>query len=40
MTQIGQMTLFNLMKAYSSYDPDVGYCQGMGFLGGIILLHV
>ena len=24
---LGQKGLFNVMKAYSSYDPSVGYCQ-------------
>ena len=36
----GQVALFNLLKAYSSYDLDVGYCQGMGFLAGLLLLQV
>ncbi|SPO39895.1 related to GYP5 - GTPase-activating protein (GAP) [Pseudozyma flocculosa] len=26
---IGQENLFNVVKAYSLYDPEVGYCQGM-----------
>ncbi len=24
----GQLALFNVLKAYSILDPDVGYCQG------------
>ncbi|XP_069162661.1 TBC1 domain family member 1 [Procambarus clarkii] len=36
----GQLALFNLLKAYSLLDKDVGYCQGLSFVGGILLLHV
>ncbi len=25
---LGQTSLFNVLKAYSVYDPRVGYCQG------------
>lgn len=31
--------LFNLLKVYSVYDPDVGYTQGMGFLTTPLLLN-
>lgn len=34
------MSLFNLLKAYSLLDKDVGYCQGLSFVAGILLLHV
>lgn len=37
---IGQLSLFNLLKAYSILDPELGYCQGLGFICGILLLHV
>lgn len=37
---IGQLSLFNVLKAYSILDPDVGYCQGLAFICGILLLHV
>lgn len=37
---IGQLSLFNLLKAYSLLDPEVGYCQGLSFVAGILLLHV
>jgi hypothetical protein len=30
----GRNALFNVCKAYSIHDPQVGYCQGMGFLVG------
>nr|CAB3266830.1 TBC1 domain family member 1 [Phallusia mammillata] len=36
----GQLDLFNLLKAYSLVDPDVGYCQGLSFVAGIILMHM
>ncbi|CAG7820531.1 unnamed protein product [Allacma fusca] len=35
----GQLALFNLLKAYSILDPDVGYCQGLSFVAGILLMH-
>lgn len=37
---IGQLSLFNLLKAYSLLDQEVGYCQGLSFVAGILLLHV
>lgn len=36
----GQLGLFNLLKAYSLFDTEVGYCQGLSFVAGILLLHV
>lgn len=36
----GQESLFNVMKAYSLYDSEVGYCQGLSFIAGTLLLHV
>lgn len=36
----GQLSLFNILKAYSLYDTEVGYCQGLSFIAGILLLHV
>lgn len=37
---IGQNNLLNIMKAYSLYDDEVGYCQGMAFVVGPLLLNV
>jgi hypothetical protein len=37
---VGQESLRNVIKAYSLYDPDVGYCQGIGFVAGILILNV
>lgn len=36
----GQLALFNLLKAYSLLDPEVGYCQGYSFIAGVLLLHM
>ncbi|XP_060808967.1 TBC1 domain family member 4 isoform X2 [Amyelois transitella] len=36
----GQLALYNILKAYSLLDPDVGYCQGLSFVAGILLLHM
>ena len=36
----GQLSLFNLLKAYSLIDKEVGYCQGLSFVAGILLMHV
>lgn len=32
--------MFNVLRAYASYDPQIGYCQGMGFITGLFLAHV
>lgn len=37
---LGQLSLFNILKAYSILDPELGYCQGLAFICGILLLHV
>ncbi|KAJ9063001.1 GTPase-activating protein [Entomophthora muscae] len=36
----GQESLFNVLKCYSLYDPEVGYCQGLSFLAGPLLLNM
>ncbi|XP_063313936.1 TBC1 domain family member 1 isoform X3 [Pelobates fuscus] len=36
----GQLSLYNILKAYSLLDPEVGYCQGLSFVAGILLLHM
>ncbi|XP_037072482.1 TBC1 domain family member 1-like isoform X2 [Pollicipes pollicipes] len=36
----GQLELFNVLKAVSLLDPELGYCQGLGFIAGILLLHM
>lgn len=35
----GQESLFNVMKAYSIHDPEVGYCQGSAFICGLLLIQ-
>ncbi|CAG8535426.1 59_t:CDS:2 [Diversispora eburnea] len=37
---IGQEGLFNVVKAYSLYDKEVGYCQGISFVVGPLLLNM
>jgi hypothetical protein len=37
---LGQESLFNVIKAYSLYDREVGYCQGIGFVAGLLLMHM
>ena len=36
----GQLSLYNLLKAYSLFDSQVGYCQGLSFIGGVLLMHL
>jgi Rab-GTPase-TBC domain len=35
----GQKELFDILKAYSCYDHEVGYCQGLSFCVGPLLMH-
>lgn len=37
---MGQESLFNVMKAYSLHDREVGYCQGSGFIVGLLLMQM
>ena len=37
---IGQQALNNILCAYANYDPEVGYCQGMGFIVGCLLIQI
>ncbi|KAI9322606.1 rab-GTPase-TBC domain-containing protein [Dichotomocladium elegans] len=36
----GQQSLFNVIKAYSLFDQQVGYCQGLPFIVGCLLLNM
>ncbi|KAJ1922591.1 GTPase-activating protein, partial [Coemansia sp. S17] len=36
----GQEGLYSVLRAYSLYDADVGYCQGLAFVVGPLLLHM
>jgi len=37
---VGQESLFNVMKAYSTHDREVGYCQGSAFIVGLLLMEM
>jgi len=36
----GQASLRRVLRAYSIYDQDVGYCQGMNFIAGMFITFV
>ena len=36
----GQCSLFHVLRAYASVDQDVGYCQGLSFVAGLLIMHV
>ncbi|KAJ9616019.1 hypothetical protein H2204_014188 [Knufia peltigerae] len=36
----GQRMLGNVLKAFSIYDEKIGYCQGLGFVVGPLLMHM
>ena len=40
MPFLPQGALFRVCKAYAVYDENVGYCQGMGFLAGMLLMYM
>jgi len=40
MQQEGRTTLFNVLKASAVYNTEVGYCQGMGFVTGLLLMYM
>ena len=35
----GQRALFNILRAFSNYDKQVGYCQGMTNIATILLMY-
>ena len=37
---LGQTALCNVLKAYSMFDVEVTYCQGMNFVAGLLLTYV
>ena len=37
---MGQELLFNVIKCYSIHDKVVGYCQGVSFIVGVLLLNM
>ena len=36
----GRDALQKISKAYSVYDSEVGYCQGLSFIVAVLLLQV
>ena len=36
----GQKMLGRVLKCYSLHDKDIGYCQGLGFLVGPLLMNM
>jgi hypothetical protein len=36
----GQKMLGKVLKAFSLYDQKIGYCQGLGFVVGPLLMHM
>ena len=36
----GQKSLYNVLKAYCLLDNEVGYCQGLSFVVGLILIYL
>ncbi|KAI4102829.1 MAG: hypothetical protein L6R37_004162 [Teloschistes peruensis] len=36
----GQKMLAKVLKAFSIYDQKIGYCQGLGFVVGPLLMHM
>eukprot|EP01012_Entosiphon_sulcatum_P011709 TRINITY_DN1720_c0_g1_i1.p1 TRINITY_DN1720_c0_g1~~TRINITY_DN1720_c0_g1_i1.p1 ORF type:complete len:365 (+),score=90.15 TRINITY_DN1720_c0_g1_i1:132-1226(+) len=36
----GQQKLRNVLHAYAVFNPEVGYCQGMGFVAATLIIHM
>lgn len=36
---VRQRALFNVLRAFASYDEEVGYCQGMTNIAATILMY-
>ena len=36
----GKEALYKISKAYSVYDGEIGYCQGLSFIIAVLLLEV
>lgn len=36
----GDNKLYNVLKAFSSYDIEIGYCQGINYLAAMLLTHI
>lgn len=35
-----QQSLFDVLKAYSLYRPDEGYCQAQAPIAAVLLMHM
>lgn len=40
MQEKGKEALFRVLKAYSIYDAEVGYCQGLNFVVAVLLMYL
>lgn len=38
--KVGQIELFNILKAYSIYNPKVGFCQAQAPIAAFLLMHM
>eukprot|EP00842_Homolaphlyctis_polyrhiza_P005679 jgi/Hompol1/6111/HPOL_002228-RA len=36
----GQLNLRKVLRAYALYNPELGYCQGMGMIVGLMLMRM
>jgi hypothetical protein len=36
----GQKNIRTVLQAYAVYNPELGYCQGMGMLVGLLLMRM
>lgn len=36
----GKNRLYNVLKAYSNFDKEVGYCQGINYLAAFFILYI
>eukprot|EP01038_Epipyxis_sp_PR26KG_P006448 gene6448-8870_t len=36
----GQQALRRILQRYAALDPETGYCQGMGFIAGLLLTYM
>merc|ERR1719197_607865 len=36
----GQKSLRNVLTWYAALDPEIGYCQGMGFIAAMLLTYM
>ena len=40
LQEAGQSDLHHVLHGYAVADPETGYCQGLSFVTGLILMHV